>query len=387
MALPLSYNVRSLLVRWKSTLLAILGITLVVAVFIGLIAMADGFTLALRATGSPGNAIVIQRGAMSELTSSIPQEQLDFIAVDARIARDASGAPLTSREMVVVANLARVDGKSTNVLIRGVSPATFQVRNGIALEEGRAFQPGLEEIVVGKRITERIAGLGLGGSIRMQRRDWKVTGIFSSEGSGFESEIWMDVNVLAQVFNRKEIYQSMSLRLRDPSDISGLAADISRDPKLQVDVRDETTFYEEQAGQVARSLRVLAIFVCTIMAVGATFGGMNTMYAIVAARTREIGTLRALGFSRLSILFSFVVESVFLSAIGGILGCLLALPANWLSGATGSANFSEIAFAFRVTPAALGIALGIAAVMGVLGGFLPALRAARLPIASALKET
>jgi len=387
MALPLSYNVRSLLVRWKSTFLAILGITLVVAVFIGLIAMADGFTLALRSTGSPGNAIVIQRGAMSELTSSIPQEQLDFIAVDGRIARDANGAPLSSREMVVVANLTRVDGKPTNVLIRGVSPAAFQVRNGIALEEGRAFQPGLEEIVVGKRIAERIAGLGFGGSIRMQRRDWKVAGIFSSEGSGFESEIWMDVNVLAQVFNRKEIYQSMSLRLKDPSGLAGLVADISKDPKLQVDVRDETTFYEEQAGQVAASLRVLATFVCTIMAVGATFGGMNTMYAIVAARTREIGTLRALGFSRLSILFSFVVESVFLATIGGILGCLLALPVNWLSGATGSANFSEIAFAFRVTPAALGIALGLAGVMGVLGGLLPALRAARMPIASALKET
>jgi putative ABC transport system permease protein len=387
MALPLSYNLRSLLVRWKSTLLAILGITLVVAVFIGLIAMARGFQIALRSTGFAGNGIAIQRGSDTELTSSIPQEQLDFIAVDARIARNPAGVPLASREMVVIANLTRVDGKPTNVLIRGVSPTTFDVRSGIRLEEGRTFGPGLEEIIVGRRMAERIAHLDLGGTILIQKRQWKVVGIFSAEGSGFESEVWMDVNLLAQVFNRKEVYQSMSFRLRDASELETMAAELARDPKMQVDVKDERLFYEQQAGDIPRNLMILAGFVCTVMGIGAVFAGMNTMYAIVAARTREIGTLRALGFSRGSILVSFLLEAVFLAGIGGALGCLLALPANLLSGATGSATFSEIAFAFRVTPDALGLGIGIAALMGVLGGLLPALQAARMPIASALKET
>jgi putative ABC transport system permease protein len=289
--------------------------------------------------------------------------------------------------MVVIANLTRVDGKPTNVLIRGVSPTTFDVRSGIRLEEGRTFGPGLEEIIVGRRMAERIAHLDLGGTILIQKRQWKVVGIFSAEGSGFESEVWMDVNLLAQVVNRKEVYQSMSFRLRDASELETMAAELARDPKMQVDVKDERLFYEQQAGDIPRNLMILAGFVCTVMGIGAVFAGMNTMYAIVAARTREIGTLRALGFSRGSILVSFLLEAVFLAGIGGALGCLLALPANLLSGATGSATFSEIAFAFRVTPDALGLGIGIAALMGVLGGLLPALQAARMPIASALKET
>jgi ABC-type lipoprotein release transport system permease subunit len=387
MALPLSYNVRNVRVRWRTSFLAVLGMALVVAVFLALLAMSFGFRLALGSTGSPENAIVVQRGAPSELTSLIPLDQLDFVVVDPRVKRDAEGNPLASREMFVIANLPKRENRGpTNVAIRGVTPRVFGVRTSVAIEKGEKFKEGLPEVIVGKRIQERIEGLDLGGSIRIQRRDWKVVGIFGAGGSGFESEIWMDSKVLAQAFNRRELYQSCTLRLSDPSSLPAFAGEIERDPKLQLDLKGEREFYAEQAGPVANNMLILAIFVSSIMALGAVFGGMNTMYAIVAARTREIGTLRALGFSRGSILLSFLVESVFLALAGGGLGTVLALPANLLTAGTASASFSEIAFAFRVTPGAIAAGLALALLMGVLGGFLPAFRAARMPVSAALKE-
>lgn len=386
MALPISYNVRNLRVRWQVTLLATGGIALVVTVFVFLTAMSAGFRIALRTTGRDDNAMVVQKGSQSELTSGINRDHASVFMVDPRVARGADGQPLASPEIVVVASLPRViDRVPVNVLVRGVTPRAFEVRGGIRMIEGQAQKPGLDEIVVGRRIRERY-GLDVGSTVKIQRHDWKVVGVFAAEGSGFESEIWGDLATMSEPLRRSGGYQAVVLRMKDPSQVEALGKDLDSNPQFQVQVKQERAYYEEQAGFVAKALMGLAIFVSVVMGIGAVFGAMNTMYAVVAARTREIGTLRALGFSRRAILFSFVTESVFLAFVGGILGCLLALPANGVTSATNGANFSELAFAFRITPPALAAGLVFAVVMGFVGGLLPALRAARLPITSALRE-
>jgi len=386
MALPLSYNVRNVRQRWQVTLLAIFGIALVVTVFVFLTAMSSGFRLALRATGRTDNAIIVQRGSNSELTSGINRGQASVMMVDSRIARGADGQPLASPEILVVANLKRkADGAEVNVSVRGVTTKAFEVRGGIKMVQGQPFTPGLDEVVVGERAADRF-GLALGSSVKINKRDWKIVGIFSSEGSGFESEIWGDLNVMAGPMRREGGYQVIAARLADPSFLDAFKKVLEEDPQQQVSVTQERAYYEAQAGGIANALMGLAVFVAVVMGTGAVFGAMNTMYALVAARTREIGTLRALGFSRRSVLLSFVTESVFLALVGGILGCILALPANGVTSATNGANFSELAFAFRITPFALGIGIAFALVMGLLGGLLPAFRAARMPITTALRE-
>jgi len=389
MALPISYNIRNLIVRWKVTLLAIGGIALVVAVMLVLVAMSNGFRTALRATGSTENAIVIQRGQNSELTSGFSRDNANMIMVDSRVARDDQGKPLASPEIMIVNNMPRrQDGSSVNVVVRGVTPQAFKVRSIVKIVEGRNFTPGLYELVVGKKASERYVGLEIGHSISLQRRAWKVVGVFEADGSGFESEIWGDLEVMGPAFNRSNGYSSLTLRLQDPSPASldAFNADLKRNPAMQVELIQERTFYDNQAGVISAALIGLASFVAVVMGIGAVFGAMNTMYGIVSARTREIGTLRALGFSRISILTSFVLESTFLAFVGGLIGCLLALPTNGISSAAGGANFAEVAFAFRIAPAALAIGLIFAVVMGIIGGMLPAVKASRMPITSALRE-
>jgi len=389
MALPISYNIRNLVVRWKVTLLAIGGIALVVAVMLVLVAMSTGFRTALRATGSTENAIVIQRGQNSELTSGFSRDNANMIMVDGRVARDDQGKPLASPEIMIVNNMPRrQDGSSVNVVVRGVTEQAFKVRSIVKIVEGRNFTPGLYELVVGKKASERYVGLEIGQSINLQRRAWKVVGVFEADGSGFESEIWGDLEVMGPAFNRSNGYSSLTLRLKDPSPASleAFNADLKRNPAMQVELIQEREFYDNQAGVISAALIGLASFVAVVMGIGAVFGAMNTMYGIVSARTREIGTLRALGFSRISILTSFVLESTFLAFVGGLIGCLLALPTNGISSAAGGANFAEVAFAFRIAPTALAIGLIFAVVMGIIGGMLPAVKASRLPITSALRE-
>jgi putative ABC transport system permease protein len=387
MALPISYNVRNVIVRWKVTLLALSGIAMVVGVLIALTAMANGFSKALAATGSDENAIITQRGSASELSSGMSRDNVSMISVDPRVKRDAQGRPMASPEMIVIASLPkRGETTEVNVTVRGVTQMAFAVRQNVKLVEGRQFTPGLYELVVGKKAADRYEGLQVGGSIKLQRKTWNVVGIFTSEGSGFESEIWGDYDALAPVFNRSNGYQSLTLRLADPGSLAQFDADLKANPSMQVQAQSELQYYAGQAGQTATVLTVLALFVGVIMGVGAVFGAMNTMYALVAARTREIGTLRALGFSRISILSSFMIESAFLALIGGLLGSILALPINTLSGATGGANFSQIAFDFRVSPVWLAIAVAGAVLMGLVGGLLPAWRAARTPITAALRD-
>jgi putative ABC transport system permease protein len=387
MALPISYNVRNLIVRWKVTLLAIGGIALVVAVMLILAAMSNGFRVALRSTGSPDNMIVIQRGANSELTSGFSRDNASMIVVDDRVARDAQGRPLASPEIMIVNNMARKqDNNSVNVVVRGVTSMALAVKTNVHLIEGRMFTPGLYELVVGKKAHERYIGLDVGQSINLQRRSWKVVGVFDADGSGFESEIWGDLEVMGPAFNRSNGYSSLTLRLKNPADVEKFNEDLKRNPSMQVEAMSERQFYDNQAGGVATALLALAGFVAVVMGIGAVFGAMNTMYGIVVARTREIGTLRALGFSRISILVSFVLESTFLAVVGALLGCLIALPANGMTSSAGGANFAEVAFAFKISTFALGVGIAFGAVMGIVGGLLPAVKAARLPITTALRE-
>ena len=385
MALPLSYNVRSLYIRRRLTMLAVGGITLVIAVLIVLIAMANGFRVALSATGSPLNAIVTQRGSRSELSSSITRDSAQVLSDDPRVMKDANGRALLSPELVVVANMRRKDGADINVTVRGVSPMAFTVRTGITVTDGRSFQPGLYEVIVGRKIFERIEGVEIGRSFKLQRRDWKIVGVFDANGSGFESEIWGDVDVIGPTFNRGG-YHSVTLRMRDPSMISALNSELAHNPRMQVQAVQERKYYEDQSGVVSGQLLGLAVFVAIVMGIGAVFGAMNTMYALVAARTREIGTLRALGFSKVSILTAFVAESTCLAIVGGALGCLLALPADGMTSAAMGTNFAEISFAFRISGTSLVVGMVLAVLMGVAGGVLPAFRAARMPITSALRD-
>jgi ABC-type lipoprotein release transport system permease subunit len=388
MALPLTYNVRNVRIRWKVTLLAVIGIALVVAVFAVLLSMSEGFATALRSTGRPDNVIIVQRGSASELTSGVPLDQRQMILADDRIARSAEGQPLASWEWVVVIALPKkTDGQPTNVTMRAVIPQTFDVRGGIHIVQGRAFQAGLDEIIVGHRIMDRIQGLKLDGTLKYEQKTFKIVGVFESEGQAFESEIWGDFDVLGAEFHRGAGSNSVVARMKNPADIPALDKWIRAQPQMQLQALSERRYYEEQAGNLVGVLRFLAGAVALITGIGAVIGAMNTMNAIVAARTREIATLRALGFSRRAILFSFVLESVLLALVGGVIGCLLAVPMHGFSTGTGQTqSFSEIAFAFRITSKVIVSGLVFAVVMGALGGLLPALRAAKLPIARAFRE-
>jgi putative ABC transport system permease protein len=387
MALPITYNIRNLRARWKVTLLAIFGIALVVAAFVTILSMARGFRVALSSTGSDNNAIVTQRGSMSELSSWIKVNEANLVAVDPRVAQGADGKPLASCEVVVItARPTKATGLPTNVTFRGVTPRAFQVRNGIKIVEGRMFTPGLFEVIVGKKIADRLQGVEVGSTIPIQRKNWKVVGQFTADGSSFESEIWGDYDAMAPAIGRNGGCESLTVRLTQPSALASFNKDLRANPQFQLQADGERTYYENLAGSTAGALMALAVFVAVVMGIGAVFGAMNTMYAIVAQRTREIGTLRALGFSRFSILFSFVMESVLLALIGGALGCLVALPMNGYTAMTGTNAFSELAFAFQVTPALLITGMIFAIVMGFVGGLLPAFRASRMPITRALRE-
>jgi putative ABC transport system permease protein len=386
MALPISYNVRNLIVRWRVTMLAIGAIALVVAVLIVLFAMANGFRIALQATGATDNAVLTQRGSTGELTSGISFDNARAVMVDDRVARDEIGNPIASPEIFVVASLPRFDGKMTNVSLRGVKPAAFVVRKGVRMVSGRRFRPGLNELIIGRRAAARYAGVELGANIRLQRRDWTIVGVFEASGGGFESELWGDLDVLAPAFQRRGGYQSVTMRLKQPEQVTAFNEELAKNPRMQVQLIQERKYYDDQSTQVSAPLLGLAIFVALVMGVGAVFGAMNTMYGMVAARTREIGTLRALGFSRFAILLSFVIESTLMALVGGILGCLIAIPANGMSSAAGGANFAEVSFAFQITTPALVTGLVFAVLMGFCGGLLPAWRASRVPITAALRS-
>jgi ABC-type lipoprotein release transport system permease subunit len=386
MKIPVSYNLRSLRQRPVSTLTTALGMALVVAVFIAVMALANGFRAALARTGAADNAIVLREGADSELASGMGRETAATIAAMPFVAAGADGRPLASPEVYVVLALERTGGGTGNVVARGVSAGAFQVRKDIRILEGRTFRSGAPEILVGKTIAGRFPNTDVGDRMRFANRDWTVVGRFSAGGSSFESEIWGENEQFMPAF-RGEVFQSVTFRMRDPAAFEGLKEALEEDPRLRVDVERELDFYANQSTGLTGILRFFAVFVTAIMAVGAVAGAVNTMYASVATRAPEIAVLRTLGFRPASVVGSFLLESIAIALLGGLIGCLLALPINGITTSTTNwSSFSEVAFPFRVTPDLLAIGLVFAVVMGLVGGFFPALRAARMPIVQALRR-
>jgi putative ABC transport system permease protein len=386
MAIPLKYNLRNLVVRKVSTLMTVASVALVVAVFIALMSLASGLNKALISTGAPENIIVLRQNSQTEVQSQVTRQAFQLIQTLPGVARDAQGKPMASAEICVLVNLPRRGtGEPSNVTIRGVSEAGFNIRPQVKLDEGRMFREGLGEAIASRKVAERFSGTGMGETIHVGRGDWKIVGLFDAGGTAFDSEIWSDVNVVGNAFDRTE-YSSVLLRTESVATRDQVAGRIEGEQRLKLEAKPELTYYEEQTSASA-PIKAMGIFVAVILGVGACFGGMNTMYAAVANRTREIGTLRALGFSRGSILLSFVIESVLIALIGGVVGCLLALPVNGI--ATGTMNFrtfSELTFSFHITADLLVSALIFSAFLGLLGGLLPSRMAARLPIIKALRE-
>jgi len=387
MGLVSNYNLRSMVVRKGTAAMTAMGIAMVVAVFVMTLSIAQGFQKTLVASGSPDNAIVLRKGATAENVSAVAISQLPLIQSLPQVARGSDGQPLASPELVVIIALPRMtDNQTANVPVRGVGPKAFQVRESLEFVEGRALTPGTREINVGRLAVGRFKGLALGSDVRFASQTWKVVGIFTGDDAAFESEVWGDVDLMMPAFQRNG-YQSVTVKLTDAAAFESFESVIADDPRLDLRPQREVDFYAEQSRVMTTVIRVFGSFVTIILAIGAVFGAMNTMYAAVAYRTREIGMLRALGFSRAKIVVAFLAESVALALVGGIIGCLLALPVHGLStGTTNMASFSEVAFKFRITPALLGGGLLFAALMGAAGGLLPAIGAARIPIARALRE-
>ena len=385
MALPIKYNLRNLVVRKGSTLATAFTIGLTVAVFLMVMALARGIDMTLSSSGDPLNLIVVREGSTAELNSSVSREQFNDLRYLDGVLREGD-EPLASAEMITLIYKPRKGmSQGSNVTVRGVQPMSFKLHSGFNVVAGRTFQPGLTEAVVSKRISERFQGLDLGDRFRIQTTDYTVVGVFESSGKAFESEIWVDLNSLAST-TKRESFSTALLRVKDEGALSALSKRITDDPKLHLKALSERQFYEDQQGIASGMLKGLAIFISFIMAVGAGFAGMNTMYAAVARRTKEIGTLRVLGFGRLSILIAFLLESIAVAVIGVVIGVILAMPLNFVSTGTSNwATFSEIAFNFRVTPELVLIALGFGALIGLVGSLLPSIRASRLRIVEALR--
>ena len=386
MKIPLIYNVRSLLRRPVSSATTAVGVALVVAVFIAMLALANGFRMALVRTGSPENVLVLRKGADSELSSGISRANAAIMAALPQIATGSDGRPLASPEVFVPMSLDAATGGGDRLIVtRGVSAQAFEVRHNVRIVEGRRFASGRDEVIIGSAIAPRLAHSAVGDTIHFAGRGWLVAGHFSSGGSAFESEIWGENEQLMPIL-RGEFFQVVALRLRSAALYDEVKRILEDDRRLQVDARRESEFYAAQSTILRVILNFLAVFITGIMAIGAVFGAVNTMYAAVASRTGEIAVLLTLGFKPRSILGSFLMEATFLALVGGVLGCLVALPINGIvTSTTNWSSFSTIAFSFLVTPRILLEGMIFSVVMGVLGGYFPARRAARLPVVQAIR--
>jgi len=387
MALPLKYNFRNITVRKSSTVATAFTIGLTVGIFLMVMALARGIDLTLTSSGEPLNLIVLREGSTAELNSSVSRENLSNLMYLDGVVREGD-QPLAAPETLTLIYKARKGmSQGSNVTVRGIGPMSNKLRSGFKTVAGRMFQPGLTEAVVSRRISERFQGLDVGDKFRIQATDYTVVGLFDAGGKAFESEIWVDVNSLGST-TKRETFSSVLLRVKDHTALESLAKRISDDQRLHLKAVPERTFYEDQQGAASGVLKGLAVFIALIMAVGAGFAGMNTMYAAVARRTKEIGTLRVLGFRRSSILVAFILESVAIAIIGAAIGILLALPLNFVSTGTANfTNFSEIAFNFRVTPDLMLWALIFGVGIGFLGSLLPSIRASRFKIVDALRAS
>ena len=388
MALPLVYNLESVRARWVSTVVAVLGIAGSVGVFVAMLALARGFEAALVSSGSDRNAMVRRAGATSEMDSAITLDQLRAIEDSAEVMRDGEG-PIVSPEVVVVAALPlRKTGTDANVTLRGVSPRALAVHDKVKVVEGRFFTPGLFELTVGKNAKNAYRGVAVGDSVKLGGATWSVVGSFDAGGSAFDSEIWCDAGLLNATYQRPTgIHQSVAARLVGDDAVAPLERRLAADPRMKVRVDRETDYYRRASQQLTTFIQVLGSLVALVMALGAVFAALNTMYSAVAERSREIATIRALGFGEGSVVLSFVIEALLVALAGGIVGCLAALPLNGLVTQTMNfQTFSHLSFAFRVTPGVMGLGIAFALAMGLVGGLPPAVRAARVPVAVALRD-
>jgi putative ABC transport system permease protein len=387
-SVPISYNLRSVRARWTSTIVAVLGIAGTVGVFVAMLSLARGFKATLVASGSADNALVMRAGATSEMMGGITLDSVKVLQDAPGVARDNTG-PLVTQDVVGVVPFPLVNtGTDANVQIRGVSPNVLHIRGFAKIVDGRMFTPGLLELVVGKNASRTYRGLKVGDTVDISGGHWQVVGTFDAGGSSFDSEVWCDARILAQVLKRPEnIFQSATVRLASRGSFQQFKDAVTSDPRMNVDVVREVDYYAKQSTAMTRLITVLGGLVAAIMAIGAVFGALNTMYSAVAERGREIATMRALGFSAGSVVLSFLFEALSISFVAGVVGCLAVLPLNGLT--TNTMNFqtfSNVAFAFKITFGLLVMGVVFGLVMGVLGGMLPALRAAFRPVAVALRE-
>jgi putative ABC transport system permease protein len=386
MSIPLSYTLRNLAARKLTTLLTAGGMALVVFVFATVLMLEEGLRKTLVETGSPDNLVITRRSAGTEVQSQVDRDQAAIVENQPEVAFGVSGTRLASKETIVLISLSkRGSEKASNVLIRGVGQKGIELRPQVRISEGRMFRPGSTEIIAGKSVAERYTGAGVGETIRFGQREWTVVGIMDAGKTGFDSEIWGDVDQLMQAF-RRPVYSSVVLKLTDAEAFSEFKTRVENDPRLTVEAKRESVFYAEQSQVLANFIRYLGMILSIIFSVGAIIGAMITMYASVANRTTEIGTLRALGFRRNNILSAFLVEALMLGAAGGITGLILASFMQLLTISTMNwQSFSELAFSFTLNAEIIFKSFGFALIMGFAGGFLPAAKASRLAIVDALR--
>jgi putative ABC transport system permease protein len=387
-SVPISYNFRSIRARWTSTIVAVLGIAGTVGVFVAMLSLANGFKATLVASGSPGNALILRAGSPTEMMGGVTLDSVRVVQDAPGVARDSSG-PLVTQEVVGVMPFPLIStGTDANVQVRGVSSNVLRIRTFAKVSEGRMFQPGLSEIVVGRNASRTYIGLTLGNTVQFGGGRWQVVGIFDAGGSAFDSEIWCDAKLLNEILKRPDnVFQSVTVHLASPQTFQQFKDAVTSDPRMNVDVTREIDYYAKQSTTMTRLITVLGGLVAAIMAIGAVFGALNTMYSAIAERGREIATMRAVGFSSSNVILSFLFEALSISLVGGILGCLAVLPLNGFT--TNTMNFqtfANVAFAFKITFDLLLLGIVFALVMGVLGGMLPAIRAATRPVAVALRE-
>jgi putative ABC transport system permease protein len=367
---------------------AVLGIAGTVGVFIAIMAIAIGFRSTLVSSGSPSNALILRAGSNTEMVGTVMLDQVHIIEGEPGILRDAKG-PVISPEVVVIAPFPLITtGTDANVQVRGVSARALDVRDSVhILPGGRFFTPGLDEIVVGKNAVKSYAGLNLGSTVQMAGINWKVVGLFDAGGSSFDSEIWCDATLLDSAYHRAtNVFQSVTVRLPSAADFPNFKDRLTSDPQLTVSVDREIDYYSKQSQGLTSFILIIGSAVAFVMGIGAILGALNTMYSAISERSREIATMRALGFGAGSVVFSFMIEALLIAAIGGVVGCLAVLPLNGLTTSTlNFQTFSSLAFAFRITPALLIGGMVFALLMGLIGGTPPAIRAALRPITSALR--
>src|SRR5436190_8228419 len=386
MAIPIAYNLRNLVVRKTTTLMTAFGIALTVAVLLAILALVNGLRVTLASSGDPMHVIVVRKGANSELVSGFTRAQFQDLKFKPGIATGRDGQPLASLELLTVVNLVNVDAPNgVNVSVRGLQPAGVELRHGVHIAAGRWFDWGRKELVVGQSVAKRFPDAHLGGKIRVGLSEWEVVGVMNAGRSTADSEVWASLEQLSADMRRVDALSSALVQATDAVTATALLNSIQNDQRLGLEAWSEKEYYDRQTAGAA-PIEYTGIFVALIMAVGSSFAAMNTMYAAVSRRGREIGTLRVLGFSRGSILFSFFLESVLLAGLGGVLGCLLVLPLNGITTAVGNANFSETAFDFRVTPQIMLGGVLFAIVLGVFGGVFPARNASKKEILTALRE-